>query len=215
MKPKNILLFCLLPSLMLLWHCNNANNNNPTETTPKIDSAQNAINQAITTEPKKNSEPTPPDSTTFDYIIYLHDKNKSPKEELIRKYIYADLPEDNPDEGKYFYVSIRKIYPCMNFYIVVYEFAEEDYGTSKTSNLLATFTKDGEKIDETNLNVFLETEWNNVGVDEEYLEENIYTRVTTETHIAPDYKGGTEVSRTETITEKYKIDDVGKITELK
>lgn len=216
MKTKKSIFIILSLAIAFLCQCSNsADTNSNVSTTQTTETSQPGNNNTVSTAPPQVNVPAPPDSSTFEYIIYLHDKNKTPNDDLIRKYIYTDLPEDNPDQGKYYHIFIREIYTYQDFFIMVYEFGEEDYGSSTTNNFLATFKKDGEKIDEITMDAFMESEWNNVNSDEEDLDENIFTRVTTETLYAPDNKGGTEISRTETNTEKYKIDDDGKITELK
>ncbi len=153
----------------------------------------------------------PVDTMSFVYLLYLHSTHKKLGRSLVMKYLLPDLPEDNPDDGTYHLVDIEEIYQIDRMYIIIFTDYEDNYGYQANNTYIATFTENGEKIDEKTFVSLTITEWNSIETKFEFDTENIITRTSIDKTYSPE-NGGNTVSNTSETIERFKINPDGTIT---
>jgi hypothetical protein len=160
-----------------------------------------------------DNEKIPNDTLSFSYLLYLHSVNKNPNKSLLLKYLTTDMPENDPENGIYSYVDVEEIYNIDTLVIIIYSYYTEDPGSQKKDTYVASFTKNGEKIDQNSFTSLTTTEWNNIEVSYQYTKDNTIQRKSIDQSYSPE-NGGTKVVKSDTLIEAFQIDGDGKINIL-
>lgn len=211
---KTTLFFYLLVcfSVFSLLSCNrnpqnkNVDNHSDTNNTAKTESNENiSLNN--------NSEVVPTDTMSFSYLLYLHSKNKNPCRQLAMKFLITDMPENDVEEGTYYYVDVREIYEVEKIKVIIFTLYTQTPGSQVDDTYIASFTEKGEKIDEKACNSLMMTEWNNISTSFAFTNGNTISRTSTDDTYSPE-NGGNTVSQSTETTEKFLIKEDGTITVL-
>ena len=153
------------------------------------------------------------DKNSFEYLLYIYENYLIPDYDLYKKYLLPSFNSDVDENGTYYDMSINEIYYIENIVIIVFTHSKNDYGSVEDNNYVATFTKDGTKIDMASFEVLITTEWNSIEINYELNENNEITRTCIDNNYSPENGGSLPVDAS-AMSESFKISKSGIISNL-
>lgn len=201
-------LISIISIIFIFIGCSNNKQNN--ETSNLINDSTS--NSDSTTSLEQNIAPisNENDTMSFESLLKMNKENKLINNELIRKYLISDFPENNPEIGRTYSIDIKEVYKIDSIVAIVFWYVLEEPGRMIFDDYLNTYQNNGIKIDSKRLKSQTTTEWNTIEISYNLRRKNQIIRLCYETEYSVEEQG-TKISKQDTTKDIIKIGEEGRI----